>query len=381
MATFPTVFSTPYYLAVATSEYQGITAMTTGVLTLGSTTLVVADSAGVVVGALVIGIGIPQAAVVAVVTGNTITLSKAVTDGYKPPTFVFDSSSAGFDKGYWTSYSGSTDLSFFSGPSPRMQAWLNYNLQLSRNVGLCLQNFAPAFSLDNAVGTQLDTLGVILGQSRYVPVLIGNLVYGGSGYAAGNVVTAVQGSNSIGMTFNVGSVTSGKVTAISMLTVGSDYNVGEATVVGGAGTGLVIDLTLLQLNDDDYRTFLKCTVLRNHWNGQVSGVGPATNAPGSITQMWRTMFGTQSFIQVADGGATSSYNASTVMTANITVSFGPYISPAITVLTINGYLVPRPQGVNYTFTAVYNGPYFGFDEYSIQYYAPISGFDSGKWSN
>jgi hypothetical protein len=52
--------------------------------------------------------------------------------------------------------------------SPRLLAWLQANLQLYQDIVACANNLDAAFSVNSAQGTQLDALGVILGQSRTV---------------------------------------------------------------------------------------------------------------------------------------------------------------------------------------------------------------------
>lgn len=464
---YPIALPNSYYRGLVTSEYQGPIVETTGVLQFGSPIITsVGNTQGIQIGSLVTGEGIPPAATVTSISGNTIVISGEAFLGYPPAVvaFGFDSVTgtfpviAGFDSGEWTSYSGSTNLTFFAAPAPRMQAWLTANLQLGQGVGACLQQFDDAFNLETAVGTQLDTLGVILGQSRAVPVLTATVVTGGTGYSVGETITALQTSaGGMGMTFSVTSVVAGAVTGIVMLTPGTGYALGEVTTTAsGGGTGLTLGLSYLTLGDADYRTLLRCTVVKNHWNGQVSnipnvcivnsgsgysvggvifvlqpqasgltisvtsvttggrvsavsvtslghsyqpgtcltsggsGVGLTVYLPfgqsiaggydtGTLQQVWSVAFppGSGTQISVQDNAATSSYNAATVMSAQVKVSFGINTSTAMSVLTVNGYLVPRPQGVNYSYNVVVQKfPIFTFDQNTSQY----AGFDLGNFS-
>lgn len=50
--------------------------------------------------------------------------------------------------------------------SPMFMAWLTANLQLFQDVLNCVQGFTADLDIDQAVGPQLDTLGLILGQPR-----------------------------------------------------------------------------------------------------------------------------------------------------------------------------------------------------------------------
>ena len=52
--------------------------------------------------------------------------------------------------------------------SPKHLAWLLAVLQVLDDASACLASMTTAFDLDYAVGVQLDTLGLIIGQSRTV---------------------------------------------------------------------------------------------------------------------------------------------------------------------------------------------------------------------
>src|SRR6185312_9698578 len=52
--------------------------------------------------------------------------------------------------------------------SPKMLAWLRSNLQPYQDINILLYGWLSNFDIDLAVGVQLDTLGVIVGQSRTV---------------------------------------------------------------------------------------------------------------------------------------------------------------------------------------------------------------------
>jgi len=143
-----------------------------------------------------------------------------------------------------------------------------------------------AFDIDQAVGVQLDTLGVILGASR-----------------------------------TVGFTPSGGVSPV--------------------------------LDDNTYRVYLKAKVIFNQWNGQADYLFTA----------WRRLF---------PGGRiiiTDNQN----MTATIYTS-GSFTS-IIQDLINNGYIVPRPETVQYNY--IYGVlPKFGFDQNNSY----IAGFDLGHVS-
>jgi hypothetical protein len=141
----------------------------------------------------------------------------------------------------------------------------------------------------------------------------------------------------------------GAVTSVALVRAGSGYQVGKAATIGGSGTGLIVYIPVINL-----------------------GEGAAI---GTIQYLWQVMFGGTSRISISDGGSTATFSGSTVMTANVTVGFGSLTSTAITALTVNGYMVPRPQGVTYSYT-IAGLPEFGFDSST----GFVSGFDVGFFS-
>lgn len=107
------------------------------------------------------------------------------------------------------------------------------------------------------------------------------------------------------------------------------------------------------LNDITYRLLLRAKIVQNQWDGTASG----------LYAVWNGLFpGGQ--IQIQDNQD---------MTAIIFLS-GTF-SSIIQDLIVNGYIVPRPEGVlyNYVFGDL---PLFGFDRSD----AFIAGFDVGNWS-
>lgn len=108
------------------------------------------------------------------------------------------------------------------------------------------------------------------------------------------------------------------------------------------------------LNDATYRTYIKAKIAQNQWDGTID----------SLYAIWQQLFpgGT---IVIADNQN---------MTATI-ILVGTFTS-IIQDLIVNGYIVPRPEGVlyNYVFGTP---PFFGFGE-AVGF---IEGFGTGKWVN
>jgi hypothetical protein len=107
------------------------------------------------------------------------------------------------------------------------------------------------------------------------------------------------------------------------------------------------------LDDGTYRILIKAKIAQNQWTGTLDSLYP----------IWKTMFPAGNII-IADNQN---------MTANIFVT-GTFTS-ILQDLINHGYIVPRPEGVQYTYTfgAL---PAFGFDLNN----AFVAGFDTGKWS-
>jgi hypothetical protein len=107
------------------------------------------------------------------------------------------------------------------------------------------------------------------------------------------------------------------------------------------------------LDDATYRIYIKAKIAQNQWDGTLPSLYP----------IWQTLFpgGTINIIDNQD------------MTADIVLrgTFTSIIQDLIT----NGYIVPRPEGVLYTYQ-LGDLPYFGFGS------SPgfIAGFGEGIWN-
>lgn len=106
------------------------------------------------------------------------------------------------------------------------------------------------------------------------------------------------------------------------------------------------------LDDTTYRLYIKAKIAQNQWDGTLPSLYP----------IWASLFPNGSIIIIDNQN----------MTADITLK-GTFTS-IIQDLITNGYIVPRPEGVLYTYLFGVL-PYFGFGE-SPGY---IEGFDEGHW--
>lgn len=108
----------------------------------------------------------------------------------------------------------------------------------------------------------------------------------------------------------------------------------------------------VELGDNDYRDLLKNKMMINTWDGKAS----------TLQESWSQLY----------PGGIISIQDNQDMTVDITLS-GTLSSTTIN-LILNGYIIPRPQGVEYN---IYYSdlPFFGFDR-DDEY---IAGFDTGNW--
>jgi len=123
---------------------------------------------------------------------------------------------------------------------------------------------------------------------------------------------------------------------------------GAERTVGFQPTGGVSPV----LDDATYRVYIKAKIAQNQWDGTLPSLYP----------IWQALFPGGSIIIIDNQN----------MTATITLK-GAFTS-IIKDLITNGYIVPRPEGVLYTY--VFGTlPYFGFGS------SPgfIAGFDEGHW--
>lgn len=125
--------------------------------------------------------------------------------------------------------------------------------------------------------------------------------------------------------------------------------VGAARTVGFQPSGGVSPV----LDDATYRLYIKAKIAQNQWDGTLPSLYP----------IWQTLF---------PGGSINILDNQN-MTADIILrgTFTSIIQDLIT----NGYIVPRPEGVLYTYQ-LGTLPYFGFGS-SPGY---IAGFNEGLWS-
>jgi hypothetical protein len=208
------------------------------------------------------------------------------------------------------------------------------------------------FDLDNAVGVQLDAVGIWVGRSRLIPVPIPNIWF-----AFDDPIRC----------FDAG-VWRGPYDSESGIT---------------------------RLDDDTYRTFLRAKIAANNWDGTVSGAAAAyalifPQPPTSQIDLVGT-FDTGDFVLQGlrdDGtyvvltGSVGSFGSLLFITDNgdMTMTVGiAGVIPSLLFLALleQGFLPLKPEGVrvDYEITSVDGSSLFGFDVQN-QY---VAGFDTGAW--
>ena len=183
------------------------------------------------------------------------------------------------------------------------------------NINL-LRNFQNLFDIDQAVGQQLDMVGIWIGITR-------------------NILVPLTG---VYFSFGVASL---------------GFNIGTWFGAGDSLSGITV------LSDDQYRLLLKAKIASNHWDGTV---------PGAYA-IWAIVFQSQGFnILISDGQDMSM----AIIIVGTTI-------PAVTLsLLVNGYIALRPAGVlisGYYQITVPNFPVFGFGVEN----ATVAGFNDGAW--
>lgn len=178
-----------------------------------------------------------------------------------------------------------------------------------------LASMPGKFDLDNAVGDQLDTIGIWVGISRDVPVPL------------------------IGIYFSFD--TDG---------IGFDQGSWKGPFDPDAG--------LTRLDDDTYRLVIRAKIGANHWDGTL----------GASKSILDSIFGGGTFVFIQD-------NQDMSMTVAIA---GAIPSAVFLSLLKNGVIPLKPEGVRIdvvVVTTVDGAPIFGFDTENEL----VAGFDVGAW--
>ncbi|WP_175920397.1 DUF2612 domain-containing protein [Burkholderia pyrrocinia] len=198
---------------------------------------------------------------------------------------------------------------------PRFMATVTALVQPLVDQMNVLASMPGKFDLDNAVGVQLDDVGLWVGVSRKIRTPLTGIYF----------------------SFDVAGL-------------GFDQGIWKGPF--DPDTGLTV------LDDDTYRLVIRAKIGANHWDGTLE----------SSAAILDSIFGPDTHVLIEDHQDMS-------MTIGIA---GKVPSAVFLALLSGGYIPLKPEGVrvNYTIvTSVDNEPLFGFDV-SNQY---MAGFDMGAW--
>ncbi|HDR8979509.1 TPA: DUF2612 domain-containing protein [Burkholderia vietnamiensis] len=178
-----------------------------------------------------------------------------------------------------------------------------------------LQSMPGKFDLDNAVGAQLDDVGLWVGVSRKIRIPLTGIYF----------------------SFDI---------------AGLGFDQGTWKGPFDPDTGLTV------LDDDTYRLVIRAKIGANHWDGTLASSAAILNS----------IFGADTHVFIEDHQDMS-------MTIGIA---GKVPSAVFLALLAGGYIPLKPEGVRVAYTLVTSAdgaPLFGFDV-NNQY---IAGFDTGAW--
>ena len=125
--------------------------------------------------------------------------------------------------------------------------------------------------------------------------------------------------------------------------------VGQSRQVGFQPSGSVSPI----LDDATYRLLIQATIMKNHWDGQID----------SLIAIWQSLF----------PGGTLTVQDNQNMTVDIFVAGA--LSSILQDLVLRGYVLPRSQGVLYSYTMA-TLPMFGFGRSD----AYVAGFGVGHFA-
>jgi hypothetical protein len=238
---------------------------------------------------------------------------------------------------------------------PKYNSMLSAVLQPFSDLQAFLNGLPQQFDIDQAIGAQLDIVGLWVGQSRNISVQLPNIFF------------SWDSAN---------------------LAKGWDRGVWQgpyATVNG-----------LSALDDDTYRLLLKTIVLANAWDGSISSAQAILNnffASYPSTFVFiddHTTFSQPSNFFIWDAGPLNGWDAGVWFEPSLAIQNQPANDPSMTIavsgkipsivlLSIleQGLIEIKPEGVrsDVKVTSVDGTPIFGWDVEN-QY---ISGWDNGAW--
>jgi hypothetical protein len=179
---------------------------------------------------------------------------------------------------------------------PKAKAEIELQASTWETTRAFLEALDPAFDLDGAVGPQLDVLGRIVGISRSVPEVIAKVYFG----------------------FSINPANKGFADRFDSLRIGGPFFDRFSSA-----------FTDLQLNDNDYRFFIRVKAAKNRASGYVSS---------------------DQYIGIQDV-VLSAFDGRAYVVDNLDMTLTLYVSPTVSedrIRLIRALdLLPKPQGVRY----------------------------------
>jgi hypothetical protein len=121
------------------------------------------------------------------------------------------------------------------------------------------------------------------------------------------------------------------------------------------------------LDDDTYRIYIKAKIAQNQWDGTID----------ALYQIWVSLFPSVKLIIKDNQNMTATLDIGGLpSTLLIDMIAGYAVNGALTGTVRNGLIVPRPEGVEYTFSLV-SGPVFGWGTVNTDF---IAAWGVGVWS-
>ena len=123
------------------------------------------------------------------------------------------------------------------------------------------------------------------------------------------------------------------------------------------------------MTDTIYRLLLQAAVANNQWNGLISGIN------GMWQQYFQPLYGSM-ILQDQQNMTALVELPATMPSIVLDLIIGYAANGATSGVITGGYVLPRPEGVEYNWLLSTDLPGFGF---STSNTAIIAGFDLGKW--
>jgi len=200
---------------------------------------------------------------------------------------------------------------------PRYVETVGVSVEPFSKIQKVLEALPKDFDIDNAIGVQLDAVGIWVGRSRRIDVPLTGVYFSWDG----------------------------------LISEGWSQGVWQGQFDPNSG--------LVDLPDDAYRTLLKAKIAANNWDGSI---------PGAY-EVWVQAFSADKVLVIQD-------NQDMTMVFGLA---GTALSSVEKALLLNGYIPLKPEGVQVSYYAILpeDGLLFGWD---VDDPSAFGGWDVGQWA-